>query len=91
MKKLAGVFLFAILTAIGYYICSGLILPGPPKLEQAFVAIIVGSAFSILVDLGLIMMLFYTDQDGCDGTSVCRVNVRTHHQGASGRQTGNKT
>jgi hypothetical protein len=66
MRKIAVVFLVAVVVAAGYFEYSRLMLPDVTNPQRAMVALIIGAALSILVDIGLMVQLFYTDQRGYD-------------------------
>ncbi len=58
--------LLAVLAVVAYFVYAGLTVPGAAMLAQGYVALTIGVAFSLLVGIGLMALLFYSSRHGYD-------------------------
>jgi hypothetical protein len=60
------VILVALLAAAGWYAYEGLATGGAPMPTEAYVALIAGAGFAIVIGAGLMALLFYSSRRGYD-------------------------
>jgi hypothetical protein len=54
--------LLAILAAVGAFAYEGLTLPGAPMPGQGYAAMAIGIAFSVVIGVGLMALVFYSSR-----------------------------
>ena len=70
MKAGAVAVIMSLLVILGSVLIlafTGVSLPGAPMPGQAWIAMTLGLAFSLILGVGLMMLLFYSSRNGYDG------------------------
>jgi hypothetical protein len=66
MRVAISLVLLAILVIAGVFAYEGLTLPGAAMPGRAYLAMAIGIAFSVVVGVGLMALLFYSSRRGYD-------------------------
>ncbi|MBR1178542.1 hypothetical protein JQ617_31570 [Bradyrhizobium sp. KB893862 SZCCT0404] len=66
MRTLLVIFLLGMLAAVGYFAYSAMTVEGEPIPTEGYVALALGAAFSVVVGIGLMVLLFFSSRRGYD-------------------------
>ncbi|QPF91287.1 hypothetical protein [Bradyrhizobium commune] len=66
MRMLLLIILLGMLVAVGYFAYSAMTAEGDPISTESYVALALGAAFSVVVGIGLMMLLFLSGRRGYD-------------------------
>lgn len=66
MRVLLVIILLGMLVAVGYFAYSAMVVEGGPIPAEGYVALALGAAFSVVVGIGLMMLLFFSSRRGYD-------------------------
>jgi hypothetical protein len=66
MRTLLMIFLLGMLAAVGYFAYSAMAVEGEPIPTEGYVALALGAAFSVVVGIGLMVLLFFSSRRGYD-------------------------
>lgn len=66
MRALLIIVLLALLAGVGYFVYAGMTLPGEAMPAQGYIALILGVVFSLVIGVGLMALLFFSNRRGYD-------------------------
>ena len=66
MRILLLVILLGMLVAVGYFAYAAMAVEGDPIPTEGYVALALGAGFSVIVGVGLMMLLFWSNRRGYD-------------------------
>jgi hypothetical protein len=66
MRMLLVIVLLALLGGVGYFAYAGLTVPGEPMPDKFYVALALGTMFSLVIGVGLMALLFFSSRRGYD-------------------------
>lgn len=66
MRTLLVIFLLGMLAAVGYFAYSAMTVEGEPIPTEGYVALALGAAFSVVVGIGQMVLLFFSSRRGYD-------------------------
>ncbi len=66
MRVLLLIIMLGMLVAVGYFAYSAMAVGGGPIPTEGFVALALGTGFSVVVGIGLMMLLFLSSRRGYD-------------------------